>query len=414
MARKKNPNKSGSISKITRKKNGKTYEYWQVRFSVNGKQESKTFKSQSEAQEYLNTCNYEVQNNDYLRPSKLTLDQWFEEWFSKYCGDKKPLTLKSYRSQYENHIKSGLGKIKLCDLDTDTIQSFYNRLQESGKEEKRFDPLQNKEIVVRCGLSPKSIRNIHGILSKALRVAVRNGKLKSNPADNCILPRPHQVEMHPLDSSQMLAFQNAAANDEYKFLLQMLPYCGLRLGEALGLCWDCVDFKRGTILINKQLIKLPKKDGGCRLDSPKNGKSRTIKPAPHVMELLKAREEEQKQQCAMAGDSWQGYQSEKERQHALVFTTALGNHLSPQTVYNHAKKVFAQIGVTDSCVHDLRHTFAVLSIQAGDDVKTVSVNLGHSTAAFTLDRYGHLTESMRDESSRRMQALIDSLSRQSA
>ena len=66
-----------------------------------------------------------------------------------------------------------------------------------------------------------------------------------------------------------------------------------------------------------------------------------------------------------------------------------------------------RIGAGDRCVHDLRHTFAVLSLQNGDDVKTVQGNLGHATAAFTLDVYGHVSERMKDDSAARMQAYME-------
>ena len=60
-------------------------------------------------------------------------------------------------------------------------------------------------------------------------------------------------------------------------------------------------------------------------------------------------------------------------------------------------------------MHDLRHTYAVLSLQNGDDVKTVQGNLGHATAAFTLDVYGHVSERMKDESAARMQEYLDNM-----
>ena len=60
-------------------------------------------------------------------------------------------------------------------------------------------------------------------------------------------------------------------------------------------------------------------------------------------------------------------------------------------------------------VHDLRHTYAVLSLQNGDDVKTVQTNLGHASAAFTLDVYGHVSDRMQRESSDRMEKYIQSL-----
>lgn len=61
---------------------------------------------------------------------------------------------------------------------------------------------------------------------------------------------------------------------------------------------------------------------------------------------------------------------------------------------------------SDPCFHDLRHTFAVLSLQNGDSVKTVQGNLGHATAAFTLDVYGHVSEKMKEDSAARMEGYI--------
>lgn len=127
------------------------------------------------------------------------------------------------------------------------------------------------------------------------------------------------------------------------------------------------------------------------------------------MKQLEIQEKEQIKARLAAGGLWQGWQSEEERKKALVFTTPTGNYLSPKTIRNHCKRIMAAIGVEKSSVHDLRHTYAVLSIQAGDDLKTISSNLGHATTAFTLDRYGHMTTNMMQESSRRMQLLLDSI-----
>ena len=84
----------------------------------------------------------------------------------------------------------------------------------------------------------------------------------------------------------------------------------------------------------------------------------------------------------------------------LVFTTELGRYLSNQTVYLAFKKVVRALGMETVRFHDLRHTFAVNSLKAGDDIKTVQENLGHHTAAFTLDVYAHVTSGMKQESNR--------------
>ena len=261
----------------------------------------------------------------------------------------------------------------------------------------------------REGLASKSVRNIHGILTKCLSTAVQVGYLRNNPASAVTLPKVVKKDIQPLTDEQVRDFLRVSAADEYEILLKVILFTGLRESEAIGLTWDCIDFKAGTVTICKQLQKRPLSDGGFTFAPLKNGKTRIIKPAASVIALLSRRWKEQTEQRLRAGEAWQGWQSAEERKAALVFTTLTGTNLSPQTVYNHYKKLSAQIGAPDSRVHDLRHTFAVLSLQNGDSVKTVQGNLGHATAAFTLDVYGHVSEKMKEDSAARMEGYIQGI-----
>ena len=94
-----------------------------------------------------------------------------------------------------------------------------------------------------------------------------------------------------------------------------------------------------------------------------------------------------------------------------MFTDQMGHHLSAQTVYLHFKKLAAKAGYPDARFHDLRHSYAVAALQSGDDIKTVQENLGHHTAAFTLDVYGHVTEQMKQASADRMERYIQRVSK---
>ena len=122
--------------------------------------------------------------------------------------------------------------------------------------------------------------------------------------------------------------------------------------------------------------------------------------------MLKNQKKEQVQQRMKAGLAWRGWRSAEEQKTWFVFTTEFGNHYCPQTVYAHFKKIAKQIGAEKANVHSLRHTYAVLCLQNGDDVKTVQSNLGHATAAFTLDVYGHVSEKMKQDSANRMEAYM--------
>ncbi len=370
---------------------------WEARFTVGrdpgtGKQVQRSVygSTQREVRQKLAQAVAALDSGDYFEPSKMTLARWAEIWLAEYTGDKKYLTVKHYKAQCKAHIVPNLGAVKLSELTTPQIQAFYNGLQ-------------------RAGLAAKSVRNIHGILTKCLSTAVQVGYLRNNPATAVTLPKVVKKDIKPLTDEQVRDFLQVSAADEYEILLKVILFTGLRESEAIGLTWDCIDFRAGTVMICKQLQKRPLADGGFTFAPLKNNKTRIIKPAASVMALLSRRWKEQAAQRLRAGGAWRGWQSEGERKTALVFTTLTGTNLSPQTVYNHYKKLAVQIGAPDSRVHDLRHTFAVLSLQNGDSVKTVQGNLGHATAAFTLDVYGHVSEKMKEDSATRMEGYIQGI-----
>lgn len=314
----------------------------------------------------------------------MTVGQWLDIWAADYLGGVKPFTVVSYTGHIKNHIKPALGSVKLEALNAHTIQAFYNSLgaEREGKP----------------GLSPKTVKNVHGVLHKALQQAVKIGYLRFNPADACELPRAVRKELKPLDEEQSKAFLKAIQGHRYEMLYTVTLFTGMREGEALGLMWECVDFKKGTILINKQMQREKKKNGQYLLVPTKNGKSRTITPAPWVLKLLRTQRAKQAEQQLRAGPIWEDS--------GLVFTNELGHHLAIHTVYKDFKQIAASIGCPDARFHDLRHSYAVAAIRSGDDIKTVQDNLGHATAAFTLDVYGHVTDQMKRESAARMESYI--------
>ena len=139
------------------------------------------------------------------------------------------------------------------------------------------------------------------------------------------------------------------------------------------------------------------------LARPKDGDSRLIKPAAAVMDLLRQQQQRQCNMMKIADCAWHNPDN-------LVFTNEMGGHLVHVTVYKAYKSIMKEIGIPNTRFHDLRHTFAVVSLENGDDVKTVQENLGHATASFTLDVYGHVNDRMRKESAERMDSFIHSIS----
>ncbi len=396
MPQSKNKNKSasgmGNIRKKTRTVNGKTYTYYEARYTEGfdpgtGKQIQRSIsgKTQKEVAQKLKAALAALDSGTYIAPCKMTVGEWMDIWSKQYLGGVKESTVAAYNATIRTHIKPGIGAIRLDALDTHLVQSFYNGLREPTKD--------------RDAVSPKTVKNVHGILHKALQQAVANGYIRFNPTNSCILPRVEKKELQPLDEAETKLFLDAVKGHRFELLFTFTLFSGLREGEALGLTWDRVDFMRGTILISKQLQKEKKAGGEFRLVSLKNDKPRRITPAPWVMQLLRDRKLQQYEHREKAGAAWSNPMN-------LVFTNELGGNLIPQTVVRHFKEIVASIGRPDARFHDLRHSYAVASLRSGDDIKTVQGNLGHATAAFTLDVYGHVTNQMQEASAVRMEAYI--------
>ena len=368
---------------------------WEARYTVGqdpgtGKQIQRSVygATQQEVRKKLAQVTTDIDGGTYKEPCKMTLSQWLDIWSTEYLGGVKPKTVESYCCQIKIHIKPALGAVKLETLNTHMIQKFYNSL--------------SKERNGKPGLSPKSIKIVHGVLHKALQQAVSIGYIKFNPSDACTIPRVERKEIKPLDNEAIIKFLKAIQGHRFEDVYLTLLFTGMRRGEVCGLTWDHVNLEKGTILINRQLQNIPGQPGAFRLVSTKSSKGRTISVAASVVEILKKHRAKQAEARLLAGPIW--------KDENFVFTDDVGSHLSPNTLYHNYKRLVASIGMPDVRLHDLRHSYAVAALRAGDDIKTVQGNLGHHTASYTLDTYGHVTEEMKQASADRMNSFIKSIS----
>lgn len=363
---------------------------WEARYSLGfdpktGKQVQKSIygRTQGEVRKKLSAVVVQIDNGTYTEPSKVRLSVWLDLWFQDYTGNLKPATKSAYEEHIRVHIKPYLGDVMMASLTTQMIQRVYNMLQ--------FEK----------HLSPKSIKNIHGVFHKAIDQAIKIGYIKQNPLDAVVLPRVEKRQIQTMEDSDMTAFLEAIKGHPYENVLFVTVFTGLRQGEVLGLTWDCVDFERGTLLINKQHNKA-KGEKEYHFSSLKNDRIRMLTVADDVMDVLRRQKALQTQWAELLGEAFHNDDN-------LVFTNEYGRFIANQAVYRNYKKIMEKIGLGSMRFHDLRHTYAVNSLKAGDDIKTVQENLGHATAAFTLGTYAHATIGMKRESAKRMEQYIQSL-----
>lgn len=392
MANKKTAYGAGSIRKRTIVRKGNTYTFWEGRAVVGydpatGKPIRRTIsgKTQNEVRQRLSEIVHSVDNGTYMEPLKLTVGAWVQEWLDVYASlTVKPYTLSTYRMILKNHIRPLMGNMQIQGLKGNHIQRFYNQLKEKG-------------------LSAKSIKNIATVLHKALGKAVVLGYIPSNPCDAAELPRVRTKDIHPLTDEEIPKFLKVINGHPMGNAYAVCMFCGLREGELLGLSWDRVNFEKQEITISQQLQRSKEKGVGyLLLDTTKSGRPRTIKPPPIAFDYLRAERTAQKERQLRAGSAWDNSWN-------LVFTNASGQHYAIHTFYKEYKKLVAQIGRPDARPHDLRHTCATVAIASGSDIKSVQDLMGHATAAFTLDRYAHTSEKMKQDTADRLQAYYESL-----
>ena len=337
-------------------------------------------KTQAEVKDKLKKAIEENVGVDYGRAKNYTVGKWLDVWYENYAKIKmRPSTYLTYHGYIENHIKPQLGRIPLNDLTTLHLQQFYKKLLAEGRVERIEAQKQPK------GLSAKTVRNIHQIISSALKLAVEQRLIARNPADGCALPKAERKEMQTLPVEQLTSFLREAKESGVYEMYYIDLVTGLRRGELLGFKWEDVDLERGDLRVKRQLARI----NGEIVEAPLKTKNayRTLPLAVDAIDILKA------QKKKVGNSPW-------------VFPSPTGGPLSPDCVNNMLHRVLKRAGLPSIRFHDLRHTFATLALQNGVDIKTVSGMLGHFSAGFTLDTYAHVTTSAKRETANTMSGVL--------
>ncbi len=372
---KRRANGEGSIRK---RKDGR----WEGRFTagrdtVTGKPIYKNVlgKTQAEVKDKLKAALDQVERLDFLRADEITVGQWLDEWYNNYVVTTlRPSTIRNFETLIRLHIKPILGKVKLKTLTPIYLQKLYARLLKSGRIDRPES--QNQPD----GLSAKTVRNIHSVLYSACDKAVLERLIPFNPAIGCKLPKKEHTEMKtlPLDGlNRFLAeCKESGCFEAFYFALST----GLRRGELFGLKWDDLDMKSHIIHIQRQVQRI---DGEIVTTELKTKNAyRSILLGEDVIAMLKSLKEKQKND---------GLPSE------YIFCSPTGGIMEPGSQRKRLQRILERCGMEKIRFHDLRHTFATLALQNGVDVKTLSMMLGHYSAAFTLDTYAHVSPKMQQD-----------------
>jgi integrase len=344
---------------------------WRVRYRApDGRERNKSFTRKVDAERYLTGVEHSKMVGSYVDPnrSKISVQAWARQWLAGQ-SHLKASTRARYEGILSKHIEPRWGPTPLSQISHADVQKWISSIELSGA----------------------SVRYIHRVFSLLLELAVRDGRIAKNPAADVRLPRAGRPEKRFLTPDQVHQLADAAAGypipevgGEYRALVFVLAFCGLRWGEVAGLKVGRLDLLRRRLTVAETLSEV-----GGRLvwGVPKNHQTRSV-PLPGFLADLLAE--------VVAGKA----------PGDLVFTTWRGK---PLRNLNFRRDVFdraaADVGLAGLTPHELRHTAASLAVAAGANVKAVQRMLGHASAAMTLDVYAGLFDDDLDGVAARLDAL---------
>jgi len=348
---------------------------------LNGNLKRKWFtgKTRKEVADKMHSILALISTGDYIEPSKTSFGEWLDVWLSEYKKNVlKPTTYDSYETNIKCHLKPGLGHISLKDLKTFDIQRFVNSKYENG-----------------C--STALIRKLKNIIHGSLKQAIVNQLVTKNVSEGVILPTHKQKEIRVFTKEEEKAFIEALKGDRLEVAFKLDMVSGLRIGELLGLTWDCVDLENGIINIKQSLIRVKDRSKNSEnknlyyvenTTKTKSGKRKVPIPksAVAMLERYKKLQEWEKRTA-------EGLYEDNN----LLFCTALGNRIIPKNADRSFKRVAEKAGITGASIHSIRHTYATRLFEKGIAPKTVSELLGHKNVSHTLDVYTHVLPDVKSE-----------------
>ncbi len=330
-------------------------------------------RKKSEAKERERAILTSLDKGTYMAPVKLTAGELFQTWFETYAKAKCDLrTREGYESIIRQQLAPAFGHLTLREVSTEKVEAFYTRQLER--------------------VSGNTVWHYHRILSEILRYAVAKGLMARNPCDGVMnLPAYKKAQMRTLVPMELDAL-NAPTDDDYYYApIYLAVNTGLRQGEVLALRWRDLDLDMGTITAARSLYK---RKGLTVFKEPKNHKARMVALTPKLILFLKQykalREEVYKEQDRTLGLD------------DLVFTSVRFDTLNPSVLSHAFSRMARKAGLAHVRFHDLRHTFASLSLRQGVPLKVVQEALGHYSMSFTADLYVTIIEGMQREAMDRL------------
>ena len=406
---------------------------WEARYRRDGCQRSVYGATRREVQERLRVALAAAETGLPVVDGRLTTGAYLDTWLESVRMRVRPATVASYEATVKLYLRPELGRIALVKLGPEHVTGMLARLsartvvvrelpRSEGQPvhweaswrgpdgvlrscrkptEAEAHTIAQRSIREDGGGSPvlssTSVRYVYTVLRIALGRAMKSGQVVRNVATLVDPPAKARPRLTPLSGAQVRQLLEATKDDRMGPLYAAAVGLGLRQGELLGLLWSDVDLEAIPAILTVRRQKPQRGRGG--MAEPKTERARRSLVIPRaVVDVLREQKRRQRlDRLAHPGPAW-------DADH--VFTTARGTALDARNVLRSFQAAIEAAGLPHQRFHDLRHAYATLQLEAGEDLDTVSRILGHANLATTADVYAHLTRGRQQRAADRMDAVL--------
>lgn len=340
----------------------------------------RTFDTKRDATRAFNEHKVKMDKGTQIMPSEYTFAQWLDYWYKDIILPQiEETTAYGYRGMIENYLKPQLGEIRLQKLTARDIQQYYTWL------------MDEKE------LSPNTVIKHHNLLTNTLNAAERQEYITKNPMRAVSPPKKRQREAKFYTPEQLGILLDKAVGTRLELPVFICAYLGLRRGELCGLRWNDVDLEHQTITIENTRTQAGKKE--IEKGTKTASSTRTLYLPDTLCDMLKAAREHQQ---ACRAEYKNAYDDND-----YVVVMEDGRPFRPNYLSELFGKFLADNDLPKIVLHELRHTFASLSNQAGIPAYNIGKALGHSTPATTQKIYTHLLDQTHTQAVEGVAAIAD-------
>ncbi len=382
---------------------GKRHQKWEA------------FSTMPEAKQRKSEIEYKQQLGSFTIPTCNTLTELLKEYVSLY--GKTKWAINGYSSNtglIRHYIAPKLGELRLKEITPRVLEMFYQGLLKTPAV-----PLMTDKKYRQTGkfVQPPTIRKIHNLLHSAFNQAEKWELIEKNPAKFATLPKYEMQERDIWDSQTLFHAIDCCEDERLKLCLNLAFSCSLRIGELLGLTWDCVDISeesiatgKAHIVVNKQLQRVNKRSMEATdskdvlttfpeigsqnntvliLKKPKTRASiRKIFLPKTVAENLTKWKMEQDLLIEQLGAEYHDYN--------LVIAGSRGQPVESNIIRKSMRQLIEANELPQVCFHSLRHSSITYKLKLnGGDIKAVQGDSGHAQATMVTDQYSHILDESR-------------------